>query len=293
MKKPRCAVTGSSGYVGSYIVSRLLAEQKFIVYEMGRKRKNIAASDFILYDLGGENDFSKLEEIDILIHCAYDFSLTNFKEIDRINVKGTLELFSQAKKKGVKKILFISSMSSFTGTKSNYGRAKFLMEKIATESGITIIRPGLIFSKNSSGLLGSINNFIASFHLIPLIGLGKQIFYPCHLSDLFHLILFLCESSEEFSAPIIAASSQPITFKEIVKIIAAANQKRIFLLPIPYHLLYLGMKFLEKLHLNIGLRSDSLTGAYFYDKTMHNFNFLKVNKLNFRPLNENTIHEIV
>jgi nucleoside-diphosphate-sugar epimerase len=293
MKKPSCAVTGSNGYVGSYIVNRLLAEEKFIVYEVGRKRKNFSVYDFIFHDLKGGNDFSKFKEIDILIHCAYDFSLTSFKDINNINIKGTLELFSHAAQMGVKRILFISSMSSFDEAKSNYGKAKFLIEKNIKGLPVTIIRPGLIFSKNSSGLFGAISKFIATSQIVPLIGSGNQVFYPCHLSDLYQLILFLCQSNESCIDPIIAAANQPTTFKEIVKIVAATNQKRIFLLPTPYHLLYLGLKFLEKLHLSIGLRSDSLTGAYFYNKKIPDLNFVKMNRLNFRPLNKNTIQEII
>lgn len=289
MKTNKCAITGSNGYLGSNLTQFLAKEQDFDVYEMARKPKAVAPDHFIHYNLQGKNDFSKLEGIDSLIHCAYDFTPTAFSEICRVNADGTLELFKQAKKAGVKKIIFISSMSAFAGARSHYGKAKWILENEALKMGILVIKPGLIFSAHCGGIVGAINRFVTLAPVVPLIGCGQQVFYPCHVEDLCQLILFLLREIDDYPAPIFAATDNPLTFKEIVKIFALANHKKVGLLPIPYSLLYTGMKLLEIMHISIGLRADSLRGAQYYNRVPPDFKFIHDYHLQFRPLNEYTI----
>ncbi len=280
MKPINCIVTGSGGYVGSYFVKRLRQETDWNIYEMGRNKQ-------IPYELGQKNKLHDLNGIDVLIHCAYDFSLKRFQEIYEINVLGTLELFHHAKKAGVGTIIFISSMSAFQGTKSHYGKAKLLIEASCKDLGVIVLRPGLIFNKTARGIFGSINKYVRSLPIVPLIGNGNQLFYPCYLEDLFQLILFLIKNNyQSFPFPIIAASQCPVTFKKMVKIIAAVNQKQVLMLPLPYWILYASMKLLEKVNINMGLRSDSLIGAQYFDRSVHDFKFLEDNNIQFRALDE-------
>ena len=111
-KSLKCAVTGASGYVGSRIAEHLLKNQ-CTVYEMRRNLPKYKNKFTIQFSLGKDVNANALRGIDVLIHCAYDFSVTKWEDINKINVEGSLKLFQAAKKAGVKKIIFISTMAAY------------------------------------------------------------------------------------------------------------------------------------------------------------------------------------
>ena len=85
----------------------------------------------------------------MLIHCAYDFKLTNWKDIFYTNVVGSFKLFKLASEYRVKKIINISTMSAFKNAKSKYGKAKYLIEQKSKHYNVINIRCGLFNDKNS------------------------------------------------------------------------------------------------------------------------------------------------
>src|SRR5437899_1902044 len=117
-------VTGASGFVGSRIANEL--RQHAAVRELGRHSQYHFA-------LGKPVDRGVLEGADVLVHCAWDFTPKSWAEVKRIDVEGSLDLFAVAREAGVGRIIYISSMSAFEGTKSNYGRAKLAIEKQAAK----------------------------------------------------------------------------------------------------------------------------------------------------------------
>lgn len=271
------AVTGASGYVGSALCT-YLREKNQTVIELGRNSK---PKFFLGEDLKPEI----LENADVLVHCAWDFKLKNKKDIWRINVEGSKKLLEAAKGK---RTILISTLSAFDEAKSLYGKAKLEAEKTALETGATIVRPGLIFGKNAGGMVGSLTRLVKKLPIIPTVR-ARQHFHLCHVKDLCELIYEL-SLTEAQSAPIIAASQKHVSFGQILKTIAKSQNRRIFLLPVPYICAYLGLRFLEAIGLNIGLRSDSLKGLKYVNRKINFEPTLKL-KTKFREFNEKTALE--
>lgn len=284
MNQLNCAVTGSSGYVGKHIINTL-RQRGHTTYELGRLQEGAQLENFFLKFNLNSAEMPDLQNIDVLIHCAYDFSADTIISSKKINIDGSLRLLQHAKKSGVTRIILISSLSAYEKTKSVYGKTKLLLEKKACALGVIIIRPGLIFGGKTHGIVGSMQAFIKKFPVVPLIGNGKQEFYPCYIVDLCHLISHLAITDEVYKKPIIAASKKAVTFRDLIKILAQINHKKVRLIPIPFSLIWLGLKFLEILHINMGLRSDSLIGAQFYDKNLNFSNFDTLEKINFSTIN--------
>lgn len=265
MNQLRCAVTGASGYVGKHIVNAL-RQQDHIVYELGRSQQQSQLENFFLaFDLN-HITMPNLQNIDVLIHCAYDFSANTIKKSSQINLNGSLRLLRHAKASGVKRIIIISSMSAFEKAKSIYGKTKLELEKQARKLGVVIVRPGLVFGQKTQGIVGAMQQFVKKFPVVPLISYGKQKFYPCYIVDLCHLISCIIVADKVCDKPIVAATKQAITFRQIIKELAKTRNKKLLLIPIPFSLIWLCLKLLEMLNFNIGLRSDSLIGAQFYNK---------------------------
>jgi len=188
-----CAVTGTSGYVGSRI-SKYFAARGWRVYEFTRRpgARQDPARMQVPFQLDSPVDPGAFRHngIRVLIHCAYDFRVLHWTEIRRVNVEGSARLLRAAKGGGVDKIIFLSSISAFEGCRSLYGKAKLEIEKVAADLGATIIRPGLVYgSERPGGMYGSLQRVVARFPIMPLIGSGKHLQYLVHEDDLCELLL--------------------------------------------------------------------------------------------------------
>src|SRR4029077_599891 len=102
-----------------------------------------------------------LEGIDVLIHCAYDLSLTARDTIWRVNVAGTQQLLDAALTAGVRRYLVVSSTAAYPGTAQIYGRAKLAIEDIARKRDAILIRPGLVFGPHAGGMAGALSKVLA------------------------------------------------------------------------------------------------------------------------------------
>ena len=129
----KIAVTGASGFIGSYLKDEL-SKDGFDVLALKRSPSSKVDSEQ-RFVLGQPFDQKQLQSIDALIHCSYDFSLVRWKDIWRVNVEGSRMLFETARKAGVSKLLFISSLSSSPTSGSFYGRGKYEVERLVEQLG--------------------------------------------------------------------------------------------------------------------------------------------------------------
>ncbi|OGT37945.1 MAG: hypothetical protein A3F11_02940 [Gammaproteobacteria bacterium RIFCSPHIGHO2_12_FULL_37_14] len=281
----RFAITGANGQIGSFLVNSL-RNSGHIVYELVRspgKAQNKQYSQF--FDLAQPKQLPSLKNIDVLIHTAYFFDTTD-KDYETINVVGTQQLFAQAQQDQVPYSIFISTLSAHAKASSLYGRIKYQLEQllIKNAANIAVIRPGLIFHDPLQGITATMDNFVRKFPIVPLIGKGKQLIHPCFLTDLGQLIGTLSLKQPKISQPILAATEQSITFKQLVKYLAKQRKKSVLLIPIPFFGIYFLLKALELFKIKIGLRSDSLLGIQ-YASTDNDFSALHHLGVQFNPLN--------
>ena len=254
--KKICAVTGSNGYVGG-CVKNYFAALGWEIRELTRHPK--PGSNAVAFQLGGEISPSALAGVTALVHCAYDFRPLTKTEIHATNVAGTEKLFSAARAAGVEKIIFISTISAFAGCHSLYGQAKLEIEKIALAHGAQVIRPGLVYGDGPGGMFGKLTAQVRKSSVIPLIGDGSQIQFLVHQEDLCAFVQRCANGEVNFSGKILtAANAQPWPFKKLLLEIARAQDKKIRFMPLPWRLVWLGLKSAEVCGLKLNFRSDSL-----------------------------------
>jgi len=118
-------VTGGAGFIGSNIVDQLIQRKEEVMvldnFTSGKKENLAASIDKINLVEGDIRDESLLQDIlpgvDFILHQAalrsVPKSIDNPLEYDEVNVHGTLNLLLQAKKAGVKRVVFASSSSVY------------------------------------------------------------------------------------------------------------------------------------------------------------------------------------
>src|SRR6202166_1830594 len=152
-------VTGATGFVGSH-VARVLAEQgpdlRFLVRSSSDPR-NIQAlnADRVVGDLRDPASIEKaMAGCDVVFHVAADYRLwvREPEQMYRANVEGTRAILAAARKNGVRRVVYTSSVATvgFTGNGhpadedspvsvadmiGHYKRSKFMAEQVALEAG--------------------------------------------------------------------------------------------------------------------------------------------------------------
>lgn len=276
----RCAITGAAGYVGSSIASRFRMEG-WDVLELGRRRSSEAAEHF-RHDLTNDPKAIPWAGVDALVHCAYDFRLTQWEEIQRVNIDGSVRLFETARENGVKHGVFISSLSSFDGCRSLYGKAKLIIEAEALRLGFAVVRPGLVWGANPGGMMGSLTRAASGSSLLPLIGDGSYPQYLVRDEDLARLVFELCKSDAPTPRrPVSAAHPEKVSLRALLERIASRHGRKPVFIGIPWRLLLFGLKAMEALRLPAPFRSDSLIGIV-YQNPAPDFSLPELPQVTFR-----------
>jgi nucleoside-diphosphate-sugar epimerase len=251
----RCLLTGATGYVGGRIKAALLAAG-WQVTELGRNAGNGSG---IKYRLGDEIAADNLRGHTALVHCAYDFTALGWAAIHDMNVLGSERLLRAARDAGVERSVLISTISAYEGSPSLYGKAKLETEGIARSLGAWLIRPGLVYGGSGSGMFAKLAGAVKQVPVIPMPGWGGQVQYLVHADDLAQSVLRCLQRDTPAAAePVTVAHAQPWPFRALLLEIARALNRRVVLVPVPWRLMWAGLKTLETLGKPLGFRSDSL-----------------------------------
>jgi nucleoside-diphosphate-sugar epimerase len=254
--KPVCAITGAGGYVGGCLKNHFAA-RGWEVLELTRQPK--PGGRAVAFQLGAEVSTQALTGVTALVHCAYDFKPLRWEEICRVNVEGTRKVLEAARAAGVKRSVCVSTISAYPGCRSLYGKAKLEIEKIASATGALVVRPGLVYGSGPGGMFGKLVAQVRGSSVIPLIGDGSQIQFLVHHEDLSVFIeTFTAGSQSPGPGLLTAAHPQPWPFRQLLLEIARALNKKVTFVPLPWRLVWAGLKGAETCGLRLNFRSDSL-----------------------------------
>ena len=211
MNLRQAAITGAAGYIGSKLCE-LIRREGYAVLELRRdvSRREPDSAGRAHYDLRHDVDPATLRGVELLVHCAHDFGCRGLDEMRNVNFDGSIRLFDAARAAGVRRTVFVSSMSSFDGCRSEYGRVKLATEAEAARRGVLIVRPGLVFGAGDGGMVGTLFGLVRDRTILPLVGSGNHQLYLCHVEDLCGLVLEAAQrSAGEIRSPLLAAAEQP------------------------------------------------------------------------------------
>jgi nucleoside-diphosphate-sugar epimerase len=255
-----CAVSGASGYVGSRIANHL-ADVGWAVRALCRTQPGAGSPHLshVPFELTTGAPPDALEGVDTLVHAAYDFSHTRWSDIARVNIAGSRLLFTAAQEAGVDRIVCISTVAAFPGTRSMYGRAKLEIERLAMEIGATVIRPGLVWGPQGAAILGALQAAVERLPVVPLVAPPRLELTLVHEHDLALLVERLIDGWPEAGERLfVAAAGNTLTFVSLLRSLAAEVGERRYFLPVPWRLAWLGLRALETVGVTPPFRSDSL-----------------------------------
>ena len=281
-------ITGGNGYLGGELIQSFYNQGysiSILSSTFSRKITDNRINEVFEFSLGDDVNENVFFDIDIFIHCAYDFNLIDSIEIFNKNVLGSKKLFIAAKKKGVRQNIFISSVSAFEECVSKYGKTKLQIESFALDSDFKVLRPGVLFGGSNQGLIGKLRSIAQRSPIIPLVGRGNQTLYTLHVDDLALFIFKVIKNEIIINEPTVVASPLPYSFKQILINSSSDSsvKRKVLFIMIPSILILYGLKISEFFKINSGFRSDSLISLVNTPKNI-DFEVVKMSNINFKKL---------
>ena len=198
-------VTGGSGYFGSLLVRRLVADGHHVrVLDLNDSDDRPAGVELIQGDIRDRAVVARaVEGCDVVFNNVAQVPLAKDAELLRtVNVDGTTLLLEAAIRAGVGKVVHTSSSAVFGVPASNpvlpttaalpveaYGRAKVAaesacLEAVANGLDVTIIRPRTILGHGRLGIFGILFEWVADGADIFVLGAGNNRYQFIHADDL-------------------------------------------------------------------------------------------------------------
>jgi nucleoside-diphosphate-sugar epimerase len=232
----RILVTGSSGFIGSALVSTLAAFGHSVRAASRRptatNHPNVAWAQ--LPDLESGVDWNSLVTgMDIVVHLAAiaHRRLGDSPNYERVNRIAIAELAQTCRRQNSKRLIFISSIGAQTGSAADhvvteldhprpvtaYDRAKLAAEEEIRRAGIpfTILRPVIVYGPGAKANIALIMRLAASPLPLPFAAFKNRRSLLA-IDNLVQAVLFCLDGSATLNQTFIVCDPEPITLAEML-----------------------------------------------------------------------------
>lgn len=260
--KRKILVTGASGFVGRFLIQKLLSDENNTIIAM---YYNNPPSDFlgdqalkvtwIKADIVKDDLAYAINGVDTLYHLAgYSSVSSNSSEVDRlneINVTGTRRIAEASSAAGVKQVIFASSVAACEVSTTlvideingypatEYGLSKKRAEDLLIEGStnsykLTILRPTALFGEDHEGSVFELVKKIQERRFL-IFGSGESNTNFLYIRDFIDLLLLVKDDQRAYGQVFIASDS-PLHLNNFVKYIVEAlgSDLRIMKVPVAF-----------------------------------------------------------
>lgn len=267
MTKNKILVTGASGFVGAYLVEKLLADN-FSLVCTARSPLHIARTSCVqIADLDATTDWSKaLDAVATVVHCAARVHVMHETASDplslfrQVNVAGTLALAEQAARAGVIQFIYLSSIKvngentplnqAFTEESLPQASDPYSISKLEAEVGlmalgartgmaITIIRPPLVYGKGVDANFLKMLAWVKKQIPLPLASIRNQRSFV-FVRNLVSLISTCINNPSAYQQIFLVSDDHDLSTPQLLQEAALAMGVKPRLWPFPSGLLMLG-----------------------------------------------------
>ena len=257
-------VTGANGFIGQHLVKKLLSE--------GKKVRGTNYTERPIYFFEAEEiewrtvDLQKKEslkaiaqDISLVYHLAAipnnDHSKT-WEDFYEVNVLGTRTLLEEAKKAGIKRFVYISTVeaagygdgvnprkeSDEPKPDNNYGKSKLEAEKIVLNGSwpfeCVVVRLPAIYGPGTFLIVPKLFGIVKRGYY-PFVGSGNALMEFCYVENAVQAIVLAGTRPEAAGELFYVADERSYSIKEVIGAIAAAMNRRILMIHIPRWVAYI------------------------------------------------------
>lgn len=162
-----------------------------------------------------------LKTVDVIAHIAH--------------IRYAPIIIAACERAAVRRVLFFSSTRRYTKydclTARQVCEGEAAIERCALD--YTILRPSMIYGSRRDNNISRLIRAIQKSPVFPLIGGGKNLVQPVHTRDVVGALQSAIKTPAAIRSAYTIAGPRPILYREMIKTIARALQRRVLLVPVP------------------------------------------------------------
>ena len=265
-------VTGATGYIGSRLVKKLVAQ--------GHKVKAmVIKNDSMIHNLDGVKCEKVLGDItdpisldnamkgvDTCFHLAAILVAKDKNMFHKVNFEGTKNLIEAAVKAKIKHFVLISAAAAAYKKRTTYGDSKIesehLMKQYEGKIEYTIVRPTLLYGEGGSQELKIYVESLRKFPLIiPTIGTLRAVKRPVWVMDIAEGLSKIADNPKAYGKTYNFGGGTAMTMWDYTKLIKKTFHINKPMIPIPIFICNIIAYFWEKFSEEPMLKKDFIIGA--------------------------------
>lgn len=262
-RRMRILVTGGTGVVGTGTVTELLRREHTVVLvsrhaEDDAKQwpSGVVARDCDVTNAAGLRGAA--DGCDAVLHMAGIVEEappeTTF---DKINVEGTQHILAEAKRAGVPRFVFVSSLGADVG-ESGYHRSKRKAEDAVRsfDGAWTICRPGNVYGPGDAQISMLLRMVRGASPIVPKIGDGDQPFQPIWWEDAAYALAEVVERDDLAHRELDLAGAETTSQNDLLDRFRVITGRAIHSIALPEVVASLGAKAISLVGWDVGFSDD-------------------------------------
>lgn len=211
----RIAITGGTGFVGSHLARRLRAD----------------GVDVLALSRHDPLDFTGC---DAVAHCAGINREIGEQTYDRVHVQLTRDVIAEAKRAGVKKLVFLSFLRARPDCGSEYHESKWEAEELVRASGLdfTVLKSGMIYGRGDH-MLDHISHALHTFPMFLAVGLAEKPVRPVAIDDMVEVLRAALADGRLSRETVAVTGAEELLLSEAVRRVGRVIGVRPLILPAP------------------------------------------------------------
>jgi predicted dehydrogenase/nucleoside-diphosphate-sugar epimerase len=181
-------VTGAAGFIGRDLVGQLLAGgYRVKAFVRSSRLEELPVAEALAVAPGDLRDreslLAALDGVGAVAHLAGRKS--DEPDSAPVNVEGARHLAEACRRRGVRRIVNVSTQSVKLPRRGVYGTTKAEAEAVLHASGldVTTLRPSVVYGPDVTGVFARIRDAVMRLPVVPVIGDGRWRFHPIHVRD--------------------------------------------------------------------------------------------------------------
>jgi nucleoside-diphosphate-sugar epimerase len=247
----RILLTGATGFTGSYVLRRLLAEgiTPRCLVRASSDVSELQGVETAVGDLGDAASLARaLDGIDTLINTA------------SLGFGHAPALVEAAERAGVRRAIFISTTSIFTSLNTTSKSTRIAAEETIQRSRLewTILRPTMIYGSPRDRNMIRLIRYVRRWPVMPVIGDGRYLQQPVYVDDVAASVMLALRSDKAIHRAYNIAGAKPLTFNEVVDIVARLLGRRMRRIYFPARPIIATLQWLERRRLRLPIKAEQL-----------------------------------
>lgn len=244
LREKMITVFGGSGFVGRYVVRRLVkagyrvrvaTRRPHLAYEL-KPMGAVGQIQLVQANLRNKASIARaVEGASGVINLVGILFQSGRQSFQGLQAQGAKAIAEAAKAEGIDRFVQISAIGADPEGDSLYAQTKAAGEQAVRETipEAVILRPSIVFGPEDEffNKFADMARFVPA---LPLIGGGQTRFQPVYVDDVAEAVLASLESDEAKGQVYELGGPQIYTFKELMAFILTTIRRRRLLVPVPF-----------------------------------------------------------